>query len=163
MRSQQPRHIGRFGNGDERDRAAVGQDARVPQHVVLELRGSGRWVHGYRDAASHQNAEKAVEVVCLAGQHDRDRFGRLQPCLLQACGDFQGAGFQLPIRKAFAFAFLHAELDMGSLGMLFDMPVEHVQKRCGLIRCGARPLQGHLPGLGVAHGDACGGGPLDST
>ncbi len=146
QRLDQLRQAPRLGHRDQDRRVTVLQNTALSSQVILELRRPQRWINRYRHAAGEQRAEEAVKVIGRGREHQRDRSAGFKAPLLQSARDLGCALSQLAVGDDVALAVVLVELDVGSVGVLFGVPVEHFDQRLRAIRRGLDPSAREFPG-----------------
>ena len=175
-RLEEPRHAPRLGHGDEDARFGVGEDARMPPHVILDLGQVRRRIDRHRDAAGPEHPQVGRKILGAGGQHDRHAAPSFESLALQRAGDAVGLPQQVPVRDARFMAIVEMD-DLHAVRMRTRMPVQHLDERCravgrGLRRLGPARGNGARPGFGgfsrrrakrreqVAHADGLAQRPL---
>ena len=122
-------------HGDEDARLCIRKYARVPAHVILDLRGTRGRIDRHRYAAGKQDAQKAVEVVGAGREHDGNRCPRRQVALEQAGCDARRAIMQCGIGHVFRYTAFARQRDVDAVWVRLQMPVERLDDRARMLGC----------------------------
>ncbi len=111
---------------DEPARTGVGEDASNAAQMIFELCRPGRRIKRHRHAAGIQRPIKRGEEIQPGGQHQGDAAARRHTARQQAGGDRLGGSGQPGVADRLVLPILAEQDDVTTLGLVADMPVEHL-------------------------------------